>query len=135
MSLVSESEGRQLRPYVSHVGVAVELLEFGNVAANVMFERASADNSVATCLLRSAFWFSSFVGFTLLAPVLHLLAHKIPWLPMVVPADSSPMEFSVYMWLLAILLGWILSRPALAITAALASLVPLFVARTLDFDA
>lgn len=64
-----------------------------------------------------------------------ITAHKIPWLPMVVPADSSPMEFSVYMWLLAILLGWILSRPALAITAALASLVPLFVARTLDFDA
>lgn len=123
VSVVSECKGKQLRPYVTAVGIPVELLEFGEVAAEAMFKQASADNGITTSLLRSIAWFFSFVGFTLLSPVLHTLARKVPWITLLVPADSSPMQFSTYTWLILLFLGWAMVRPMHAVAATCASIL------------
>lgn len=131
VSIVSECDGRRLRPFISTAGVLVELLELGDVTARVMFKQAYADNGLSTFLFRSIAWFVSFMGFSLLSPVLHVPSDALPWLRLLIPAESSPMEFSVYAWLLFVLCGWAISRPLHAASALLACVVPFVTARRL----
>ncbi|CAN7937626.1 unnamed protein product [Ixodes hexagonus] len=126
VSVVSECQGQQLRPYVSAVGIPVELLEFGELTAEAMFKQASTDNGITTSVLRSIAWFFSFMGFTLLSPVLHTLARKVPRITLLVPADSSPMQFSTYTWLLLMFLSWAVARPMHAVATVGASVLSIF---------
>lgn len=135
VSIVSECSGQHLRPFKSTAGVLVELLEFGDVTANVMFKQAYADNGLSTFLFRSIAWFVSFMGFSLLSPVLHVPSDALPWLRLLVPAESSPMEFSVYAWLVVVLFGWALARPLHAVSAFLACIVPFITTRRLHHEA
>ncbi|XP_077489074.1 transmembrane protein 43 isoform X2 [Amblyomma americanum] len=135
VSIVSECDGRHLRPFKSTAGVLVELLEFGDVTARVMFKQAYADNGLSTFLFRSIAWFISFMGFSLLSPVLHVPSDTLPWLRLLVPAESSPMEFSVYAWLVVVLFGWALARPLHAMSALLACIIPFITTRRLHHEA
>ncbi|XP_070394388.1 transmembrane protein 43 isoform X2 [Dermacentor albipictus] len=77
VSVVSECDGHHLHPFKSTAGASVELLEFGDVTAKVMFKQAYADNGLSTFLFRSIAWFVSFMGFSLLSPVLHIPCIRI----------------------------------------------------------
>ncbi|XP_037579157.1 transmembrane protein 43 isoform X3 [Dermacentor silvarum] len=101
----------------------------------VMFKQAYADNGLSTFLFRSIAWFVSFMGFSLLSPVLHVPSDALPWLRLLVPAESSPMEFSVYAWLIVVLFGWALARPLHAVSALLACIIPFVTTRRLHHEA
>lgn len=135
VSIVSECDGHHLHPFKSTAGVSVELLEFGDVTAKVMFKQAYADNGLSTFLFRSIAWFVSFMGFSLLSPVLHVPSDALPWLRLLVPAESSPMELSVYAWLIVVLFGWALARPLHAVSALLACIIPFVTTRRLHHEA
>ncbi|XP_054922774.1 transmembrane protein 43 isoform X2 [Dermacentor andersoni] len=135
VSIVSECDGHHLHPFKSTAGASVEFLEFGDVTAKVMFKQAYADNGLSTFLFRSIAWFVSFMGFSLLSPVLHIPSDALPWLRLLVPAETSPMEFSVYTWLIIVLFGWALARPLHAVLALLACLIPFVTTRRLHHEA
>ncbi|XP_075550968.1 transmembrane protein 43 isoform X3 [Dermacentor variabilis] len=135
VSIVSDCDGHHLHPFKSTAGASVELLEFGDVTAKVMFKQAYADNGLSTFLFRSIAWFVSFMGFSLLSPVLHIPSDALPWLRLLVPTESSPMEFSVYAWLIIVLFGWAVARPLHAVVALLACLIPFVTTRRLHHEA
>lgn len=48
VSLVGEQQGNQLVPYQTQVGGPIALLEYGTLAAEVMFEKPQAANVLLT---------------------------------------------------------------------------------------
>lgn len=66
-----------------------------------------------------------------MCPLLFDAADALPWLRLLIPAESSPMEFSVYAWLLFVLCGWAIARPLHAASALLACVIPFVTTRRL----
>ncbi|XP_070394397.1 transmembrane protein 43 isoform X10 [Dermacentor albipictus] len=133
---LTESGGTPEKPKVGDMRISFLVAGIlGPQGDKVMFKQAYADNGLSTFLFRSIAWFVSFMGFSLLSPVLHIPSDALPWLRLLVPAESSPMEFSVYAWLIIVLFGWALARPLHAVVALLACLIPFVTTRRLHHEA
>ncbi|XP_054922777.1 transmembrane protein 43 isoform X5 [Dermacentor andersoni] len=133
---LTESGGTPEKPKVGDMRISFLVAGIlGPQGDKVMFKQAYADNGLSTFLFRSIAWFVSFMGFSLLSPVLHIPSDALPWLRLLVPAETSPMEFSVYTWLIIVLFGWALARPLHAVLALLACLIPFVTTRRLHHEA
>ncbi|XP_070394391.1 transmembrane protein 43 isoform X5 [Dermacentor albipictus] len=75
---LTESGGTPEKPKVGDMRISFLVAGIlGPQGDKVMFKQAYADNGLSTFLFRSIAWFVSFMGFSLLSPVLHIPCIRI----------------------------------------------------------
>lgn len=121
VSIVARQTGDRLQPYRTSKGGNIELLSYGTVAADAMFESAQQARHTMTWILR-------VVGFLLMAFGLKTTLRPFSVMADVVPAFGRMVEavsgFAAYflaaaLSLITVALAWLYYRPALAVTLLL----------------
>ncbi len=92
-------------------------LEVGDASAAAMFGSLEAGNAVLTWVLRFVGWLLMFIGLSMIARPLVVVADVLPFLGSLVGAGAGLMAFAVAspLSLLTVAAGWIVYRPLLGI--------------------
>ena len=124
VSIVSVQRGHSLAPYLASSGDTIELLEYGKVSAQQMFQAAQDRNTMLTWIIRVGGFLFVLIGLRMLLGVLPILAAVVPALGGLVDAAVGLIAFflSAAISLLTIATAWIFYRPILGI-ALLASAI------------
>ncbi|MEZ5465121.1 MAG: TMEM43 family protein [Lysobacteraceae bacterium] len=117
-SIVAEQSGSSLKPFTTRGGRELILMRTGNVAADAMFEKAQADNTALTWVLRIGGVALMWLGFTMLFKPLVVLADVIPLAGRIVGAGTGfvSLLLAVVLSLGTIALAWLWYRPLLGLT-------------------
>jgi hypothetical protein len=125
VSIVSVQRGHSFMPYFASNGNKIELLEYGNLTAQQMFQAAQDRNTVLTWIIRGGGFLFVFIGLRMLLGVIPILAAVIPALGGLVDAAVSLISFIIAaaISLLTIAIAWIVYRPILAIALVVSAVL------------
>ncbi|MCP4657784.1 MAG: hypothetical protein GY856_20445 [bacterium] len=117
VTVVGQQQGNQLVPYQTQVGGTITLLEYGTLAAEVMFEKAQSANVLRTWLLRLGGFLMIFIGFAMILRPLSVVADVLPFVGNLVEKGTGLIAFvaACLVSLVTIAVGWIFYRPLLGI--------------------
>ncbi|MCB1560429.1 MAG: TMEM43 family protein, partial [Xanthomonadales bacterium] len=117
-SIIAQQSGSSLKPFTTSGGRELLLLRSGTVGADAMFEKAQADNTALTWLLRIGGVALMWLGFTFLFKPLVVLADVIPLAGRIVGAGTGfvSLLLAVVLSLGTIALAWLWYRPLLGLT-------------------
>lgn len=117
VTLVGQQQGNRVVPYPTQAGGTISLLEYGTLAAEVMFEKAQSANVLLSWLLRLGGFLLTFIGFAMILRPLSVLADVIPFVGNLVERGTGLIAFvaACLVSLVTIAVGWIFFRPLLGI--------------------
>lgn len=117
VSVVAKQSGESLESYKTQVGGTILLLQMGTVDAKAMFDKAQADNTKLTWLLRGLGFILMLVGFIIFFKPLSVLADVIPFIGNLVEGGTFliALMLSAMLSTITIAIGWIVFRPLLGI--------------------
>ncbi len=116
ISVISQQNGNSFVPYQAKTG-SVELLDFGTVSAEKMFEKAQKANMLIAWLIRLGGFALMYIGFGAVFKPLSVLADIIPFAGKIVGFGAGVVAFcfALCISLLTIAVGWLSYRPLIAI--------------------
>ncbi|XP_078676822.1 transmembrane protein 43-like isoform X1 [Branchiostoma floridae x Branchiostoma belcheri] len=131
VSIVARQAGNRLQPYQTEAGDALELLYYGVLSPEKIFEAEHAANTMLTWAVRAAGWFMMFVALFLMTNILQTL---VDWIPLVREVLSLGLfivnlSVSLSLSLITIALGWIRYRPLVGLTLLACAAVPWVLSR------
>jgi hypothetical protein len=117
VSIVAVQRGDRLTPYTASNGNVVELLEYGILTAQQVFQVAQERNTLLTWLIRLGGFIGLFIGFQLLLGTLQVLAAVVPMFGRLVGGAIGILAFIIagLISLVTIAIAWLFYRPLLAI--------------------
>ncbi|XP_070557219.1 transmembrane protein 43-like [Ptychodera flava] len=130
VSVIAKQIGSHLVGYENYDGEVIELLEFGKLSAEEIFEKEENSNSAMAWSLR-------IVGFlmTVTSIILshHVLLVIVSWMPIVreltkLNQPTFIVGISVSLTLHVIGLAWVVQRPLWTLVLIIPTLIPLFIA-------
>ena len=123
VSVVAQQAGAGFRPFQTHAGGTVELLELGAVPADAMFQAAQRRNTFLTWILRLVGFLVMALGFRKMLRPLAVLADVVPMIGNLVGAGASvvAMLLAGFLSLATIAIAWIVYRPLLGLLLAAAA--------------
>jgi len=115
VSIVSQQSGDSFVPYRAEAGSSIELLSYGAVSADAMFEAAQRSNTIMTWILRLVGFFLMFFGLQAIFRPLSVLADVVPAIGSLVGAGTSMVAFLIaaFLSLGTIAIAWLAYRPLL----------------------
>jgi hypothetical protein len=118
VSLVGQQVGSMIGPYAAQAGGTIELLSYGTVPPEQMFEAAEKSNTLMTWLIRLGGLLLMFLGLRMVFRPLSVMADVVPVLGNVVAAGTGFVSFLIAAFLSAaiIAVAWIFYRPLIGIT-------------------
>ena len=125
VSVVSMQRGESFAPYVASNGNQIELLEYGNLTSQEMFQAAQDRNTYLTWGIRVGGFILVFIGLRMLLAIVPILAAVIPAIGALVDFATGLLSFLLAgaVTLITTASAWIFYRPllgtALLIVAAL----------------
>ena len=116
-SIIAEQSGSSLKPFTTRGGRELLLMRTGTVGADAMFEKAQADNTALTWMLRVGGVVLMWLGFTMLFKPLVVLADVLPIAGRVVGAGVGFVSIliAIVLSLMTIALAWLWYRPLLGL--------------------
>ncbi|NOX98154.1 MAG: hypothetical protein GXP30_00175 [Verrucomicrobia bacterium] len=125
ISVVSVQKGKSFVPYKASNGGGVELLQSGSHSAEEMFEKAEADNSNLTWILRVVGFILMMVGLNMIFKLASVLADVIPILGSIVGAGTGIIAFllAACLSLVTIAIAWVFYRPVLGVSLLIVAAV------------
>jgi hypothetical protein len=117
ISLVSRQVKDTFEPYTASNGGTIELLELGTSSAEAMFQKAKQSNILMTWLIRLGGFILMFIGLSLIAKPLSVMADVLPIAGTIVGAGTGFVAFAISLVcsLLTIAVAWIIYRPVIGI--------------------
>jgi hypothetical protein len=115
VSIIAKQIGNTFEPYSTQSGGTIELLQTGVHSAAEMIQKAQADNSVLTWVIRLVGFVIMFLGLTLVLKPLSVVADVVPILGDVMGVGTGFIAFliSAVLSLTTIAIAWIVYRPLL----------------------
>jgi predicted transcriptional regulator len=128
VSVVAQQQGNSLVPYQTKAGVALALLESGQIDASEMFMQAQQENTMMTWGLRGGGFFMVFMAFHAMFSALSKVFRRIPVFGGVAEAGATIVSgvLAVAITLPTIAIAWIAYRPVIGI-GILVAMVPVIV--------
>lgn len=125
VSIVSVQRGQSFMPYFASNGNKIELLEYGELSAQQMFQAAQDRNTLLTWIIRGGGFLGIFIGLRMLLGVIPILAAVIPALGGLVDAAVGLISLilAAAISLLTVAIAWIVYRPILAIALLTSSIL------------
>ena len=116
-SIIAAQAGSSLKPFTTKGGRELLLLRTGTVGADAMFEKAQADNTALTWILRVGGVALMWLGFTMLFKPLVVLADVLPIAGRIVGAGVGFVSIliAIVLSLATIALAWLWYRPLLGL--------------------
>jgi hypothetical protein len=113
VSAIGRQMGSGLGPYVTSNGGTIELLAYGTVTPDLMFQAAEKSNSIMTWLLRLGGLLLMVFGFRLVFRPLSVMADVLPFLGNIVEAGTGFVSFLLAAFLSAsiVAVAWVFYRP------------------------
>ncbi|MEJ2694177.1 MAG: TMEM43 family protein, partial [Candidatus Thiodiazotropha sp.] len=117
VSLVAVQRGNSFAPYTASNGNVVELLGYGSLTAQQMFQAAQDRNTYVTWGIRLGGFIGLFIGFRMLLGTLQVLAAVVPMFGRLVGSAIGILAFIIaaVLSLLIIAIAWLFFRPLLAV--------------------
>jgi hypothetical protein len=117
ISLVSRQVKDTFEPYTASNGGTIELLELGTSSAEAMFQKAKQSNILMTWLIRLGGFILMFIGLSMIAKPLSVMADVLPIAGTIVGAGTGFVAFAISLVcsLLTIAIAWIIYRPVIGI--------------------
>jgi Transmembrane protein 43 len=115
VSVIAQQKGKSFGPYLTTAGGTIELLQTGIHNAAAMIQKAQADNTLMTWLLRGLGFILMLIGLSLIMKPLSVLASVVPFLGKVVEMGTGLIAFllAAIFSLVTIAIAWIVYRPLL----------------------
>ena len=128
VSVVAKQNGEKLGPYTTSVGRNLEMLSYGDVTAEAMFDQAKSENAILTWILRGVGYLLMAFGFLLILAPLSVVADVIPILGSIVGGATGLISFvlALPISLTVIAVAWLVARPVLGITLLVLAIGGLF---------
>lgn len=128
VSIIAQQNGNTLQPYQAPAGLAVSLLEMGQVSPEEMIHNVQVYHRLITWLLRFTSLILMMIGFALLLGPLTVLADVLPFMGSLVGVGVGFLAFTLGLciWLLAFSLAWFVVRPFMSLALILFALVVTF---------
>ncbi len=117
ISVIAKQVGFRLAAYTTQVGESIELLEYGTVTAEEIFERATMSNVIETWSSRLTGFLMMFFGLFMVFSVLIVLASVVPFLGRFVEIATTITSFilAAVFSLITIAIAWLFYRPVLSV--------------------
>lgn len=117
VSIIAQQTGKTLQPFMADSGIAVSLIEMGQVSPQQMIQNAVSENAMITWLLRLVSLLMLIFGFFLIMNPIVVLADVVPFLGSLVGIGTGFIAFiaGLGVWTVAIAIAWFAVRPLLAI--------------------
>lgn len=133
ISVVALQSAGGLTPYHGPDGRGIDLVRTGIQGADVLFQKAKADENTLTWILRGAGFVTMLVGIVLMAGPLAWLASVLPFLEGIVNAAAFGVGLilALPLTLLTIALSWLAFRPLIGGGLIVAAVVLAILARHL----
>jgi len=118
VSLVSQQNGETFEPYHAKAGGTVDLLEYGEKSADVMFKAAQDANTTLTWILRGVGFFVMFLGLVLVFRPISVFGDVIPFVGTLLGAGLAVFAGGVAaaLSLITIAISWLVFRPLVGIS-------------------
>jgi hypothetical protein len=115
VSVIAKQTGKTFTPYATKAGGTIELLQTGVHTAAEMIQKAQADNSMMTWILRLVGFVLMLAGLAMMLKPLSVIADVVPFLGSIVGAGIGFIAFliSAVLSLTTIAIAWIVYRPLL----------------------
>ena len=125
VSIASVQRGQSFMPFFASNGDKIELLEYGNLSAQQMFQAAQERNTLLTWIIRAGGFLFVYIGLRMLLGVIPILAAVIPALGSLVDAALGlvALVLSAAISLLTIAIAWVVYRPILALGLLIATVL------------
>jgi len=113
VSVVAEQLNDTFQEYSTSSGGSLLLLQNGEVSAQAMFEKAKADNTILTWLIRAGGFLLMFAGLSMLLRPISVLADVVPLFGNIAEAGIAVVAFLIALLLsvITIAIAWIIFRP------------------------
>jgi hypothetical protein len=117
VSIVSVQRGNGFMLYFAANGDTIELLEYGRLSAQQVFQSAQDRNTLLTWIIRALAFRFAFIGLRMLLRILPVLAAMIPAIGGLVDALTGLITFilSTAIFLITIASAWVYYRPGFAV--------------------
>lgn len=117
ISIVSKQSGATFVPYLSKTKKTIELLSFGTVSAEEMFQKEQHKNKIIGWLIRIGGVFLMYMGFGSVFKPLSVIADVVPFAGRIVEFGAGVVAFSLTLCisLVTIAVGWLSYRPIVAV--------------------
>jgi hypothetical protein len=115
VSVIAKQNGKTFSPYATKAGGTIELLQTGVHTATEMIQKAQADNTMLTWILRLVGFVVMLAGLAMILKPLSVVADVVPILGNIVGAGLGFIAFliSAVLSLTTIAIAWIVYRPLL----------------------
>ena len=115
VSVIAKQKGKTFEPYATKAGGTIELLQTGVRTAAEMIQKAQADNTMMTWILRLVGFVVMMAGLAMILKPLSVVADVVPILGSIVGAGIGFIAFliSAVLSLTTIAIAWIVYRPLL----------------------
>jgi hypothetical protein len=125
VSIISKQVGQRLEPYMTSNKREIELLSYGIVSAELMFERAQQQLAFKTWMFRGFGFVLMGVGIMLILSPLSVMLDVIPILGKIASTGIFIIAFlsAAVLSLLTISLAWLFYRPLLGIGLLVAAVI------------
>lgn len=125
ISVVAAQIGEGLGVFVSDNGYEIALVQAGIHSADALFEKALAENTLLTWLIRLGGLLVLWIGFAMLLSIVSVLASIIPFIGTLVGVGAGFVSFlmALVTWSLTIAIAWIAYRPTTAALLAAATIL------------
>jgi len=125
VSVVARQNGSRLEPYQTKAGGTVELLSYGSIPADQMFQAAQRANTVMTWILRFVGALMMIFGLSTVLRPLSVFADVLPALGNLVAKGTGLLAFvtGLSLSLVTIAVAWFFYRPWIAIPLLALALV------------
>lgn len=132
VTVIARQKGDQLVPYHTKSGDVLQILYFGDLSVEEVFQKEHESNTMKTWALRAAGWLAMFVGISLMTRIVYTLVDWFPVVRDLVNIGLKAFAFCVAssLSLLTISIGWFFYRPLWALLIGLLSVVPIVVAKS-----
>jgi hypothetical protein len=117
VSIVASQRGNSFTPYRASSGYDVNLLRSGSYTAEQMFDQAESENTLLTWLMRGGGLFMMWLGLTMIARPLVVVADIIPFVGNLVGMGANLFAFIIALpcALGTVAVAWIFYRPLIGI--------------------
>lgn len=117
VSIIAQQAGSTLQPYMAKAGIAVSLIEMGQVSSQQMIKNAESENRLMTWAFRLAALLMMIIGVGLITSPIAVLADVIPLVGSLVGFGVWTVAFicGLSLWSVAVAIAWFTFRPLWAI--------------------
>lgn len=123
VTVIAQQTGQTFQPYQTKAGDALSMLRMGTISAEQMFEMAHADNNMLTWILRGVGALVMFVGITMIAKPISVVADVLPILGNIAETGIAIVAglLTVAGSCLVIGIAWLFYRPLIGVPLLLVS--------------